>query len=120
MNTKILVIDNTLCNWSRCQCLREEGYHVDTVLTPDDGLHKLTGQQPDVIIVQEKPGAQSWQLCEQIRHLSSSPLMVISPNASVETSARAIRAGADYFMRHYFGPLEFSARVKSLLRRSSN
>jgi len=121
MGKKVLMIDNTVSGWNRSSLLsNEEEYSVDLVQDSDTGLQKLSGQAHDVIIVRETPEAESWQLCERIRRVSSLPLIVISTNASVETSAKAIDAGADYFLRKPFGPLEFLARVRSLLRRKSH
>ena len=85
----------------------------------DAGLQQLDTQAYDIIIVQENREAESWRLCEKIRRLSGMPLIVISKNASAETCAKAINAGADCFMRKAFGPLEFIARMQSLLQRTS-
>jgi DNA-binding response OmpR family regulator len=119
---KVLIIDNidnAISHMTSSQLLIKEGYDVDMVPNADVGLPQLAAQDYDVIIVQESPEAQSWQLCEKIRHLSGVPLIVISPNASADTSVKAINAGADYFLRKPFGPLEFIARVQSLLQRTS-
>ena len=118
-NRKALVIDNTVWHTTSSQLLAREGYDVDMVHNSDLGLQQLDAQDYDVIIVQESPGAESWQLCEKIRHLSVIPLIVISTNASADTCVKAINAGADYFLRKPFGPLEFIARVQSLLQRRS-
>lgn len=119
MNKKVLIIENTTSDWNRSLLLNEEGYSVDFAQDSDTGLQKLNGQAHDLIIIQETPEAESWQLCEKIRCTSSLPLIVISTNASIETSVKAINAGADYFLRKSFGPLEFLARVQSLLHRKS-
>ena len=119
MNKRVLVIDNAVSYLASSQLLSKEGYAVDTVHNTNAGLQQLDAQAYDAIIVQESPEAESWQLCEKIRRLSGMPLIVISTNASAETCAKAINAGADYFMRKPFGPLEFLARVHSLLQRSS-
>lgn len=55
--------------------------------------------------------------CEKLRRSTSIPLIVISYEASTETCVKAINAGADYFMRKPFGPLELHARINSLLQR---
>ena len=97
--------------------LANQGCQVDTARDPDTGLQQMDARVYDVIVVQAGPETESWQLCEKIRHLSRLPVIVISRNASAETCVRAINAGADYFMRKPFGPLEFIARVQSLLQR---
>lgn len=118
MSKKVLVIDNTMSPMPGSQFLTEEGYSVDTMHSPDAGLRQLDAQAYDVIILQESPEAESWQLCERIRHLSDTPLIVVSTNASADTCVKTIDAGADYFMRKTFGPLEFLARIQSLLQRT--
>ncbi|MFC1967391.1 response regulator transcription factor [Chloroflexota bacterium] len=116
MNKNVLVIDPTASNSVSYTPLSNQGYSVDLVSDVDAGLQKLHHQSHDVIIIKESPDAKAWQVCEKIRGLSRIPLMVISPQASPETSARALQAGADYFIRKPFGPLEFVARVQSLTR----
>ena len=118
INKKVLIIDNTISHASSYQPLIKEGYQVDTVHNSNMGLQLLDTQAYDVIIVQERPEAESWQFCEKIRRLSSLPLIVINKNASADTCVKAINAGADYFMRKPFGPLELIARVQSLLQRT--
>lgn len=99
--------------------LVKEGYQVDVVHNPDAGLRQLDAQAHDIIIVEASPEAESWHLCEKIRRLSGMPLIVISLKASASSCVRAINAGADYFLRKPFGPLEFLARVQSLIQRAS-
>ena len=111
--------DNGVSYAASSQLLMGEGCDVHMVASSNAGLQQLNAQEYDLIIVHESPQAQSWQLCEEIRHLSRMPLIVISLNASADTCVRAINAGADYFLRKPFGPLEFMARVQSLLQRTS-
>jgi len=118
MSKKALIINNAVSH-STYQLLIKEGYRVDMVHDSAVGLQQLDAQTYDVVILQESPEAESWQLCENIRHLSSLPIIVISTNASTDTCVKTINAGADYFMRKPFGPLEFLARVQSLLQRTS-
>jgi len=119
MSKKVLVINNTRPHSNSYHLLIKEGYQVDVVHSPDAGLQQLDAEAHDIIIVEASPEAESWQLCQKIRRLSGMPLIVISLKASASTCVRAINAGADYFLRKPFGPLEFLARVQSLLQRAS-
>ena len=116
-NKKVLVINKAVSHSTIYQLLIKEGYEVDVVYDSNMGLQHLDAQDYHIIIVQESHDAESWQICEKIRHLSGMPLIVISTDATAETCVKAINAGADYFMRKPFGPLEFLARVRSLLQR---
>ena len=117
MFSRVLYVNNTMKHPTCSRLLTREGYRVDTVHDVGAGLQYLHARAYDIIILQENPEAESWQLCEEIRRLSGIPLIVISRNASTEICVRAINAGADYFLRKPFGPLEFIARVQSLLQR---
>ncbi len=118
MSKKVLFLNNTYSHPTISELLFREGYRVDVVRDFDAGLQQLDVRDYDVIIVQESPEAEIWQLCEKIRHLSAIPLIVISTHASTETCVKAINAGADFFMRKPFGSLELIARVQSLLQRT--
>ena len=118
MSKKVLIINNTFSLPTNSQILRQEGYEVDVMPSFDTALPQLEAQDCDIIIVQENQEAESWQLCQKIRCLCYIPLIVISTNASADTCVKAISAGADYFMRKPFGPLELLARVQSLLQRT--
>ena len=117
MLRSVLYINNTVKPPTCSQLLVKEGYRVDAVQNIDVGLQYLRARDYDVVILQENYQAESWQHCEEIRELSGMPLIVVSRNASTETCVKAINAGADYFLRKPFGPLEFIARVQSLLQR---
>jgi DNA-binding response OmpR family regulator len=119
MGKRALVINSTMTPAASFQLLTREGYDVDVVPNAEEGLQYLDDQVYDVIIIKISPKAESWLLCEEIRRLSRLPLILISINASTDTCVRSINAGADYFLRKPFGPMEFITRVQSLLERRS-
>jgi DNA-binding response OmpR family regulator len=118
MNKKVLLINNINARHIIPELLTRAGYSVDVVYDSAAGLRELDNQAHDVTIVQEAPTAEIWQLCAKIKSRTGIPLIVISPSAGTETCVKAINAGADYFMRKPFGPLEFLARIGSLLQRA--
>lgn len=120
MVKKVLFINNIRSLLLISGLLSKMGYEVDLVHSADAGLYKLVTEAYDLVVVLESPRVASWTICERIRSLSHVPLIVISLNASTETCVRAINAGADYFLRKPFGPLEFLARINSLLQRNSS
>lgn len=116
MGKKVLFINNNRSLLLISGLLSKMGYEVNLVDSVAIGLSKLDKEVYDLIIIQENPNTESWRICEQIRWVSSTPLVVISLNASPDTCAKAINAGADFFLRKPFGPLEFLARINSLLQ----
>jgi DNA-binding response OmpR family regulator len=120
MSKKVLFINNVTNRSIVPELLARTGYGVDVVCNSVTGLQRLDTEAYDVTIVLESPNAESWRLCEKIRNLTNIPLILISSHASTETCVKAINAGADYFMRRPFGPLELLARVNSLLQRTAS
>jgi DNA-binding response OmpR family regulator len=118
MGKKVLFINNIRSLLLISGLLSKMGYEVDLVHGADTGLLKLEEQTYDIVIVLESPAVESWPICERIRYLTSIPVIVISLNAGTETCVKAINSGADYFLRKPFGPLEFLARINSLLQRT--
>lgn len=118
MDKKVLFINNTGAASLVPGLLAGNGYGVDVAFDSETGLRHLVERSYDLAIVLESPAAESWHLCEKIRRLTGIPLIIISSNASTETCVKAISAGADYFMRKPFGPLELLARVGSLFQRT--
>lgn len=100
--------------------LSRMGYNVELTHNIDDGLSQLEKQDFDIIIALASPDVESWTICESIRNLTSAPIIIISLNASTETCVKAFNAGADYFLRKSFGPLELLARMNSLLQRQAS
>jgi DNA-binding response OmpR family regulator len=119
MGKKALFINNNAAHAAITGPLNGADFTIDAAPDMATGLKQLETQDYDIVVVMENNGAESWQLCEKIRSLTNIPLIVVSANTSPEACARAIYAGADYFMRKPFGPREFLARVNSLLQRPS-
>ena len=97
--------------------LKHAGYEVYEAFDSDSGLRELGSQSYDLIILLESAAAESWVTCGKIRSLVTTPFIVISSGASPETCVKAINAGADFFIRKPFGPMEFLARITALFQR---
>jgi two-component system OmpR family response regulator len=119
MGKKALFIGGTMAYPAVAGLLSEAGFGVTAGADPETGLRQLERESYDIAVVIDSHGSESWQLCQRIRGLTAIPIIVISASASPEACARAIYAGADFFMRKPFGPREFLARVNSLLQRPS-
>jgi DNA-binding response OmpR family regulator len=119
MAKKVLFINDVRSLLMLSSFLSSTGFEVDMVQDIESGMEYLQDQPYDIIILLESAAIESSPICERIRELTDTPLIVISLNASTETCVKAINAGADYFLRKSFGPLEFLARINSLLQRNT-
>jgi two-component system response regulator ResD len=119
MGKKALFISSETAYPEVAGLLGEAGFGVVMASDVETGLRRLELDSYDIAVVLESHRLESWQLCRRIKNRAAVPLIVINAGASPETSARAINAGADFFLRKPFGPREFLARVNSLLQRPS-
>jgi len=97
--------------------LASAGYEVTEVFEAENGLSRLDSHLHDLIVTLESADAESWVLCRKIRSITNSPIIVISSGASTENCVKAINAGADFFIRKPFGPMELMARINALFQR---
>ncbi|MBR5426795.1 MAG: response regulator transcription factor, partial [Clostridia bacterium] len=59
-----------------------------------------------------------WQVCREIREMSSQPVIMITAKGEVFDKVLGLELGADDFIVKPFDMKEVSARVKAVLRRS--
>ncbi len=118
MGTKVLFINKSGLPSIIPAVLTSAGYEVTEAHEPATALQQLDTQAYNIVILRENATEASWILCERIRQFTASPLIVIGPGASAESCVKAINAGADFFLRKPFGPMELIARIKILLQRA--
>lgn len=100
--------------------MRNEGYHV---FQAQDGLEALNiiEQVPvDLIILDVMmPNMDGLELCKRIRVNNQVPILMLSAKVQDMDKIIGLMTGADDYMIKPFNPLELTARVKALLRRSN-
>ncbi len=117
MNGHILIIDTISATPVLRDVLHEADFAVDIVPAVGYGVKFQSIRNYDAIVLLEHPASDCRSHCDIIRRATDAPLIVISPNAGPDACTEAIQAGADFFLRKPFGPLEFIARIKTLLNR---
>ncbi len=121
MPTKILVVDDDL---NICDLLRlyfeNEGYEVKTANDGAEGVSFFKMYEPDLVLLDIMlPKKDGWQVCREIREVSSKPIIMLTAKGEVFDKVLVLELGADYFMVKPFETKELSARVKAVLRRYS-
>jgi two-component system, OmpR family, response regulator len=120
MVRKVIFINNANPASIIPEILAGAGYEITETSDPETGLRHLESQTHDLVILMENAAVESWTLCARIRHRTLSPFIVISSGAGAESCVMAINAGADFFIRKSFGPMEFLARINALFQRVSS
>ena len=119
MSTKILVIDDdtNICEMLRVY-LENEGYEVKTANDGAEGVAYFKMYEPDLVLLDIMlPRKDGWQVCREIREMSSKPVIMITAKGEVFDKVLGLELGADDFVVKPFDLKELSARVKAVLRR---
>lgn len=119
MDTKLLVIDD---DTNICEMLKlyfeNEGYQVKTCSDGVQGLSAFKLYEPDLVLLDiMMPKKDGWQVCREIREISSKPVIMITAKGEVFDKVLGLELGADDFIVKPFDMKELSARIKAVLRR---
>ena len=118
-DTKILVVDDD-SNISELLKIyfENEGYDVKIANDGIEGLNYFKIFEPDLVLLDIMlPKKDGWQVCREIREMSSKPVIMITAKGEVFDKVLGLELGADDFVVKPFDMKELSARVKAVLRR---
>jgi DNA-binding transcriptional MerR regulator len=97
--------------------LRTEGYAVASALDAADATRKFEQLAPSVTVIDLLiSGGAGLGLCRQLKQHGDAPVLAIS---TLETSDRALEAGADGFLQKPLDPLQLVSAIKDLLGASA-
>jgi len=101
--------------------LEFEGYEVIAAGTGKEGLQAVNRKEPDCIILDLMlPDLNGYQVCEEVRRQKfNSPILMLTAKSQDYDKIRGLEVGADDYMTKPFSVGELLARVRALLRRSS-
>lgn len=119
MNTKILVIDDDIgVSESIRTHLENEGYEIKIAQDGSEGINFFKMYDPDLVLLDIMlPKKDGWQVCREIREMSSAPIIMISAKGDVFDKVLGLELGADDYLAKPFDVKELSARIKAVLRR---
>lgn len=119
---KIMVVDDDI---NICELLRlylvKEGF---SVITCNDGMSAVSmseTESPDMILLDIMlPRLDGWQVCREIRKKSNVPIIMLTAKSETFDKILGLELGADDYIAKPFDTKELIARVKAVLRRTSN
>lgn len=119
MDTTLLVIDDDVHICEMLQLYFEkENYRVKTANNGIDGVTAFKTYNPDLVLLDlMMPGKDGWQVCKEIRAVSSKPIIMITAKGETFDKVLGLELGADDFVVKPFDMKELSARIKAVLRR---
>lgn len=97
--------------------LNGEGYNIIEAASGENALIQMSDVVDLVILDIMLPGISGLKVCEEIRKISSVPILFLTARGQESDKAIGLMAGADDYLTKPFSYAELSARVKALLRR---
>jgi two-component system KDP operon response regulator KdpE len=117
---KILVVDDEVAIRDALgRKLRREGFNVLLAGNGIEGLRLFHAERPDLVILDiVMPEMNGLTVCQRIREVADTPVMMLSANAITEEDIiEGLTAGADEYLVKPIRLNEFVARVQAILRR---
>jgi two-component system response regulator MprA len=121
---RILVVDDERAvRESLRRALELEGYDIDLAENGEDALRRLgANAEPDAMILDVlMPGVDGLEVCRRLRSDGSRlPVLMLTARVEVEDRVEGLDAGADDYLTKPFALDELKARLRALLRRTSD
>ncbi len=121
---KILVVDDERAvRESLRRALELEGYEIELAGDGNEALYRLeSSDEPDAMILDVlMPGVDGLEVCRRLRGTGSRlPVLMLTARTEVEDRVAGLDAGADDYVTKPFALEELLARVRALLRRTSD
>ncbi|MGB9464520.1 MAG: response regulator transcription factor [Candidatus Acidiferrum sp.] len=101
--------------------LREQAYAVDTAATGEDALYQADINAYDLIILDVMiPGPDGFEVCRRLRKSGRRmPILMLTARDAIEDRVSGLDRGADDYLTKPFEFRELLARLRALLRRST-
>jgi two-component system response regulator MprA len=122
---KILVVDDERAvRESLRRALELEGYEIELAADGSEALQALKDDepQPDAVILDVlMPGIDGLEVCRRVRAAGNAiPVLMLTARDEVENRVAGLDAGADDYVTKPFALEELLARVRALLRRTTD
>jgi two-component system KDP operon response regulator KdpE len=100
--------------------LRNAGYATEQAESKEEALNAVSVRPPDAMVLDlVLPDGSGVDVCADVRRWSSLPIIVLSAVGDEHEKVRALDAGADDYITKPFGVDELLARLRAILRRTS-
>lgn len=120
-NHTVLIVDDdyNICDLVRLY-LEKEGFTTEIATDGKVAIEKFKYISPQIIILDLMlPGIDGLEVCREIRKTSTVPIIMLTAKDDTFDKVLGLEMGADDYMAKPFEPRELVARVKAVLRRST-
>jgi two-component system phosphate regulon response regulator PhoB len=104
--------------------LERQGFHVEEATDGQEALIRIAEAKPDLVLLDWMlPAMSGIEVCRQIRRRPATrdlPVIMVTARTEDQDAVRALDTGADDYIAKPFAVEALLARIRALLRRSSN
>lgn len=101
--------------------LEKDGYDVACFHDGRDGLDAVRSSPPDLVVLDLLlPGMSGLDVCRALRSEFDVPVIVLTALSTEQDKLNGLDLGADDYVTKPFSPRELAARVRAVLRRTSD
>lgn len=121
-NQKILIVDDdeNICELLRLY-LEKDGFNTVIATDGQEAVRLATTQSPSLILLDIMlPRLDGWQVCREIRKTLDTPIIMLTAKGETFDKILGLELGADDYISKPFDTKEVIARIKAVLRRSSD
>ena len=99
---------------------KKEGFKVIEAADGAEALVQIQAGKPDIILLDiMMPVLDGFEVCKQVRKISDVPIIMLTAKDFDDDRILGLEMGADDYIAKPFNTREVVARVKAVLRRSS-
>ncbi len=122
MKKILLIEDDPAIRRALLDDFRHEGYAVDYAVNGEDGLKMGQNLDYDIILLDLMlPGLDGLEICKELRKKDvGTPIIMVTAKSQDWDKVIGLELGADDYVTKPFSPFELRARVKAVLRRTSD
>ena len=118
MNKVLLVDDEKRMLDLLALYLKPYNYSCKKALGANEALSYIKKKTFDLILLDiMMPEMDGWKLCQEIRHISDVPIIMVTARDQKEDIVKGLRIGADDYITKPINEAELLARMEALLRR---
>ena len=119
LKSKILIVDDDIRIAELLSLyLNKEGYDTKEVYSGRAAVETFPTYSPNLVMLDLMlPEMDGYQVCQEIRKMSSVPIIMLTAKGETFDKVLGLELGADDYIVKPFEPKELIARVKAVLRR---
>ena len=122
MAKKVLVVDDEKLIVKGIRfSLEQDGMEVDCAYDGQEALDLAKANNYDMILLDVMlPKMDGFEVCQRIREFSNMPIVMLTAKGDDMDKILGLEYGADDYITKPFNILEVKARIKAIMRRTSN